>query len=69
MNWMYRNVEELKERIVFQYFTEISFIPRGSGNEQAISDYLVRFAQDRNLEVVQDDALNVITKKIRNVRL
>ena len=60
---MYKNIEELTEHIVFHYFAEISKIPRGSGNEQAISDYLVRFAQDRNLEVIQDEALNVIIKK------
>lgn len=60
---MYQNLESLTEHIVFHYFTEISKIPRGSGNEQAISDYLVRFAQDRDLEVIQDEALNVIIKK------
>src|SRR5690554_6128970 len=38
-------------------------IPRCSGNEKAISDYLVDFAKQRNLEVIQDKALNVIIKK------
>ncbi|WP_342514090.1 aminoacyl-histidine dipeptidase [Sporosarcina sp. FSL K6-1522] len=60
---MYRNLEELTSHPVFHYFAEISKIPRGSGNEQAISDYLVRFAQERNLPVIQDAALNVIVKK------
>lgn len=60
---MYHNLESLTEHIVFRYFAEISKIPRGSGNEQAISDYLVRFAKDRDLEVIQDEALNVIIKK------
>ncbi|MGE7623446.1 aminoacyl-histidine dipeptidase [Viridibacillus sp. NPDC096237] len=60
---MYRNLEELTSHKVFHYFAEISKIPRGSGNEQAISDYLVRFAQERKLEVIQDQALNVIIKK------
>ena len=60
---MYNNLKELTQHIVFHYFAEISAIPRGSGNEQAISDYLVRFAQERNLEVIQDEALNVIIKK------
>ncbi len=40
--------KEINER-VFYYFREISKIPRGSGNEQAISDYLVAFAKERNL--------------------
>lgn len=48
---------------VFHWFYEISQIPRGSGNEQAISDFLVKFAKERNLEVYQDSAKNVIIKK------
>jgi dipeptidase D len=48
---------------VFQYFEEISSIPRGSGNERRISDYLVSFAEEHKLEVIQDKALNVIIKK------
>ena len=67
MTIMYQNLEELTNHIVFHYFAEISSIPRGSGNEQAISDYLVRFAQDRNMEVIQDKSLNVIIKKVATV--
>ncbi|MGL6198037.1 MAG: aminoacyl-histidine dipeptidase [Lachnospiraceae bacterium] len=48
---------------VFQYFEEISSIPRGSGNEKAISDYLVSFAKEHDLEVIQDETMNVIIKK------
>jgi len=48
---------------VFQYFEELTQIPRGSGNEKAVSDYLVKFAKDRNLEVTQDEIYNVIIKK------
>src|SRR5215213_7723059 len=48
---------------VFGFFEEIAQIPRGSGDEQRISDYLVSFAKERNLEVIRDKALNVIIKK------
>ncbi|WP_330586555.1 M20/M25/M40 family metallo-hydrolase [Aminipila terrae] len=48
---------------VFFYFEELSKIPRGSGNEQAVSDYLVSFAKAHGLEVMQDAALNVLIKK------
>ena len=48
---------------IFTYFEEISKIPRGSGNEKAISDFLVKFAKEHNLEVMQDEVLNVIIKK------
>ncbi|MEG0133321.1 MAG: aminoacyl-histidine dipeptidase [Clostridium sp.] len=48
---------------VFLYFEELTKIPHGSGNEKGISDYLVRFAKERQLKVIQDDELNVIIKK------
>lgn len=56
-------ISQLKPQKVFQYFEEISKIPRGSGNEKAISDYLVNFAKTHGLEVIQDSAMNVIIKK------
>lgn len=48
---------------VLYYFTELSKIPRGSGNNQGISDFLVQFAKDQNLKYIQDDALNVVIYK------
>ena len=48
---------------LFHYFEEISAIPRGSGNEKGISDYLVAFAKDHGLWVYQDEVYNVIIKK------
>lgn len=56
-------LKDLSPSLVFKYFEEISRIPRSSGNEKAISDYLVDFAKEHNLEVIQDEALNVIIKK------
>lgn len=56
-------LQNLEPKNVFKYFEEISQIPRGSGNEKAISDYLVSVAKKLNLEVIQDNALNVIIKK------
>lgn len=54
--------ENLEPREVFHYFEELCNIPHGSGNLQKISDYLVSFAKERGLEVVQDEKLNVIIK-------
>ncbi|HHW67223.1 MAG TPA: aminoacyl-histidine dipeptidase [Epulopiscium sp.] len=56
-------LEGLEPKSVWQYFEEISQIPRGSGNEKRISDYLVEFAKKHQLEAIQDHALNVIIKK------
>lgn len=52
-----------KPEKLFHFFEDISAIPRGSGNEKGISDYLVKFAKDRGLWVYQDEAYNVIIKK------
>ena len=48
---------------VFQYFKELNQIPRCSGDEQAVSDWLVKFAEDLGLKAQQDEALNVVIKK------
>lgn len=63
MKSMNNVLKNLKPYEVFKYFEEISEIPRGSGNEKGISDYLVSFAKEHNLEVIQDASLNVIIKK------
>ncbi len=58
---------EIKQEIltdpVLNYFDKISKIPRCSGNEKEISDFLVSFARTKNLEVEQDESLNVLIKK------
>ena len=56
-------LKNIEPKLVFNYFEEISKIPRGSGNEKGISDYLVSFAKGLGLEVIQDEALNIIIKK------
>jgi len=48
---------------VLEIFKEMSQIPRESGNEKGISDYIVNFAKNLGLEVHQDDQFNVVIKK------
>ncbi|MDF1618272.1 aminoacyl-histidine dipeptidase [Petrocella sp. FN5] len=60
---MTNKLEGLKPKKVFQFFEAISQIPRRSGHEKKLSDYMVAFAKERNLEVIQDEYLNVIIKK------
>ena len=48
---------------VFHYFKELSKIPRSSGDEKAVADRLVRFAEERHLECVRDERNNVIIRK------
>jgi len=53
----------LEPNDVFYYFEEISNIPRGTGNEKEISNYLVSFAIHNRLDVIKDQVLNIIIKK------
>lgn len=48
---------------VFTYFEEITQIPHGSGNIEAISNYLADFARERGLECIRDEVGNVIIIK------
>lgn len=60
---MLDSLKTLESYKVFQFFKEMNQHPRGSKNEKEISDWLVQFGKDRNLEVIQDEALNVIIRK------
>ncbi len=56
-------LDGLQPQLVFKYFEEISQIPRGSGNEKAVSDYLRKVGEDLGLETIQDEYLNIIIRK------
>lgn len=58
-----RVLENLQPERVFYHFEEIAKIPHGSGNTKQISDYLVAFAKEHNLEYYQDEINNVIMIK------
>lgn len=53
----------MSQNKVMDFFIELTKIPHCSGEEKQISDYLVNFAKERNLKVVQDEANNVIIWK------
>ena len=60
---MTRVLEGLKPERVLYYFEEISKIPRCSGKEKQISDYLVKWAKSKDLKVYQDEYHNVVIYK------
>lgn len=60
MNYLTEGMEPAR---MLRFFEEICKIPHGSGNEQAISDYLMQFAHERGLSCYQDEALNVFICK------
>ncbi len=45
---------------VLTYFEQLSAIPRGSGNEAGVADYLTAFAKARGLDYHRDEANNVL---------
>lgn len=57
------DINKVKPKDVIKFFEEISRIPRNSGNEEGIKNYLVEFAKNRNLGVYEDENFNVIIKK------
>lgn len=59
---MYK-LENYEPKEVFHFFEDIAAIPHGSRNTKAISDYLVDFAKQRNLEYYQDEMNNVVIIK------
>lgn len=56
-------LKDLEPASIFEYFEQISAIPRGSGSEKEISDFMVAFAKNLGLWVRQDEAHNVYIKK------
>ena len=48
----------------FKWFTAIAQIPHGSYNERELSNWLVRFAKERDLAFIQDALGNVCIKKM-----
>lgn len=58
-----RVLENLNPQKVFYYFEEICNIPHGSKDTKGISDYLVNFAKEHQLEYYQDELHNVIMIK------
>lgn len=56
-------LSHLEPREVFQYFEVLTSIPRGSGNEEQIANWVVRFAEAHGLEASKDDAHCVVVRK------
>ena len=55
--------ENLRPERVFYYFEQISNIPRGSGNEKAVSDYCISVAKGLGLAAFKDEFNNIVIKK------
>ncbi len=56
-------IEGLNPTMVWQQFEAISHIPRGSGNEEAVGEYIVSVAKKNNLLYMKDESGNIIVSK------
>ncbi len=56
-------IQGYQPEALFRFFEEISAIPRGSGNEKGVADYLVAFAEKRGLFCLRDRFDNVYIRK------
>lgn len=56
-------LENLQPQKVFYFFEELCKIPHGTFDIKRISDYCKAFAEERNLDVIQDEVDNIIIRK------
>ncbi len=54
---------KLEPKKVWQFFADLTQIPRPSKKEQGAVEYVKKFAQDRGLEYIVDEVGNVIIRK------
>ena len=58
-----RVLEGLKPKKVFEFFEDLTQIPRGSGNEAGAAEYCMEFAKKRGLSASRDEFNNVVIVK------
>lgn len=56
-------LENLEPKNVFRFFEELTKIPHGSGNMDAVSTWATEFARDRGLKFRRDSLGNVVVRK------
>lgn len=56
-------IEGFEPKRMFEYFEELSAIPRSSGHEEKVADFLAEFAEKQGLFYYRDAIHNVIIKK------
>ena len=60
---MNRDLSALTPALVWKHFAAIARIPRPSGHEERIRQYVLDFARSRGLECLEDEAHNVYVRK------
>ena len=60
---MLQSIKNVKNQLPFYYFEQISKIPRSSGNEKGIVEYIKNIAIENGLEYYMDQGDNILVKK------
>lgn len=58
-----RKLAHIMPEKLFQYFEDLTQIPRGSGNMEQVSNYCLEFAKNHGLKAFRDEADNVVIYK------
>lgn len=60
---MSNEIKSLEPKIVWEYFYQLTQVPRPSKDEDKIQDFMMKFGQDLGLETIKDKAGNIIIRK------
>jgi dipeptidase D len=60
---MDKKIKELHPALIWNFFYDLTQIPRPSKKEGRVADYVRKFGENRSLETMVDDVGNVIIKK------
>jgi len=60
---MSEEIRNLEPKAVWEYFYQLTQIPRPSGVEDEVQDFIVKFGHDLGLETIKDETGNVMIRK------
>ncbi|MBN1116339.1 MAG: aminoacyl-histidine dipeptidase [Bacteroidales bacterium] len=60
---MGKEIADLEPKILWKHFYSLTQIPRPSGHEQKVIEFIIAFAKEHKLEYVQDKVGNLIVRK------
>ncbi|MGE4290105.1 MAG: aminoacyl-histidine dipeptidase [Salinivirgaceae bacterium] len=60
---MSNEIRNLEPQVVWEYFYQLTQMPRPSKHEARIQDFMVKFGNDLGLETIKDEVGNIIIRK------
>ncbi len=56
-------MQNLEPKAIWKYFEQLCQIPRASGNEEKVVDWICEFGKEHGLEVIREECGNVVLRK------